>query len=95
MNIVFLESCRHDLDWLQNYYSAVFPGGHRRAYEQYERAKTFLRHNPYIGHHLEEAGLREFQISRTQFSFVYRIKDGVIEIVRVWDQRAKRPEKWT
>ena len=95
MKIVFLASCRRDAHWFNDYYSVVFPSGRAKARENYERSKTFLRHNPYIGHVSDEPGLREFGIGRTPFAFIYRIKSDVIEVVRIWDQRSRKPDKWT
>ncbi len=94
MKIVFLNSCAADLDWFQEYYRDVFPSGSANAKDQYMRTKAVLRQNPRIGYPLEEFGLREFSIVRTPFSFIYRVTQKSIEVVRVWDQRADRPEKW-
>ena len=95
MKIVFLRSCARDADWFLDYYRDVFPAGSSGAKVNYLRAKVALRYNPFIGHPLEEAGLREYSIARTPFSFIYRVSSNTIEIVRVWDQRADRPAKWT
>ena len=91
MNLVFLPSTRTDLLWMRRYYARAFPGGAKRAAEQYIRASRVVRSNPLIGHTLEGmAGVREFPIPRTPFSFIYRVVDGRIEVLRVWDQRGDR-----
>ena len=36
------------------------------------------------------AGIREFPIPRTPFSFIYRVVDDRIEVLRVRDQRGDR-----
>lgn len=95
MKIVFLRSSLRDIDWFLEYYDEVFPAGRDGAKESYLRAKAALRQHPYIGHPLEEKGKREYAIARTPFSFIYRVSSNTIEIVRVWDQRANRPLKWS
>ena len=91
MNLVFLPSTRTDLLWMRTYYARVFPGGAKRATEQYHRASRVVRGNPLVGHPVEGmAGVREFPIPRTPFSFIYRVADNRIEVLRVWDQRGDR-----
>lgn len=71
------------------YYTRVFPEGAKHAAKQYFRVLNVLRENPLIGHPVEGiTGAREFVIPRTPFSFIYRIADDQIEMLRVWDQRS-------
>ena len=91
MKLVFLPSTRSDLLWMRIYYAHVFPNGAKRAAEQYVRASGVIRNNPLAGRSIEEMeGVREFSIPRTPFSFVYRVIDDRIEVLRVWDQRGDR-----
>ena len=91
MKLVFLPSTRPDLLWMRTYCSHIFPDGARRAAEQYLRASGVIRDNPLVGHPVEGmAGVREFPIPRTPFSFIYRVGDDRIEVLRVWDQRRDR-----
>ncbi len=91
MNLVFLPSTRTDLLWMRTYYARVFPGGAKRAAEQYIRASRVVQGNPLVGHLVEGmAGVREFPIPRPPFSFIYRVVDDRIEVLRVWDQRGDR-----
>ena len=91
MKLVFLPSARADLLWMRTYYSSVFPDGARRAARQYQRVCDTIRRNPLIGHVLENMEeVRELSIPRPPFSFIYRIVDDRIEILRVWDQRGDR-----
>jgi plasmid stabilization system protein ParE len=92
--VVFLASAKRDLAWFADYYDSVFPQGRRSAALRYLKAKSAIRSNPHIGHPIEVEGLREFRIARTPFAFIYRVTSREIEIVRVWDQRAKRPRSW-
>jgi plasmid stabilization system protein ParE len=95
VKILFLESSARDLNWFFDYYRSIFPAGNDNAKKHYFRAKAALRQNPYIGHPLEDSDLRELPVARTPFSFIYRMRTNTIEVVRVWDQRADRPAKWT
>ena len=91
MKLVFLPSTRSDLLWMRTYYSRIFPEGARRAADQYRGVSSILRDNPLVGRPVEELeGVREFSIPRTPFSFIYRVVDDRIEVLRVWDQRGDR-----
>ena len=91
MKLVFLPSTRTDLLWMRTCYARAFPGGAKRAAEQYLRASRVVRGNPLVGHSVEGlAGVREFPIPRTPFSFLYRVVGDRIEVLRVWDQRGDR-----
>jgi plasmid stabilization system protein ParE len=88
MKIVFLPSTRSDLQWFRQYYEKIFPEGARGAGEQYRRTIASLRDNPEIGRSVPDADYRVFPVLRTPFSFVYRIANGRIEVLRVRDGRA-------
>lgn len=76
---------------MRTYYAHIFPDGAKRAAEQYRRACGVMIDNPLVGRPVEEMeSVREFSIPRTPFSFIYRIVDDRIEILRVWDQRGDR-----
>ena len=91
MKLVFLPSTRADLAWMRSYYTRVFPEGARRAAVQYARTRNLLRQNPLIGHVVEDIeDIREYSIPRMPFSFIYRVVEDRIEILRVWDQRGDR-----
>jgi toxin ParE1/3/4 len=89
MKIVFLASTVPDLRWFKTYYSSVFPDGGARADHQFRSLQHLLKTNPNIGHPSEKGdGVREFHVPRTPFTFVYRVRDDRIEILRVLDTRA-------
>jgi plasmid stabilization system protein ParE len=94
VKIVFLASARQDLDWYVEYYANVFPEGGRNAKQRYLKTKALLRRFPEAGRKSEEDGLHELVIQKTPFMFVYAIQDAHIEILRLWDQRARRPKLW-
>ena len=100
MKIVFLASSHNDLRWFKKYYVSVFPMGRKKADERYLATLTILRQNPMAGHTSETVlGAREFHITRTPFSFLYRVTKENVEIMRVidgrsnWDQHVLQDEK--
>lgn len=90
MKIAFLATAQRDLDWFRHYYQSVFPEGGAGARVQYRLAVAALRDNPRIGRPDEHQTHRVLVIPRTPFSFVYRITDARIEVVRVLDGRSDR-----
>jgi plasmid stabilization system protein ParE len=92
MRIIFLKSALKDLQWFLYYYESVFPQGRETAQKQYYSIKALLKENPYIGHLITEGKVREFSIPNIPFSFIYRIKENHIEVLRVWDERRNRTE---
>ena len=94
MKIVFLASSHSDLRWFKRYYVSVFPQGRNKADKRYLAVLSVLRQNPLVGHPSEKVnGAREFHISRTPFSFLYRVTKEHIEIMRVIDGRSNWGER--
>lgn len=94
MKIVFLTSSHSDFRWFKRYYVSVFPQGRTKADKQYLATLGVLRQNPQVGHPSEVInGAREFHISRTPFSFLYRVTKDHIEIMRVIDGRSNWDER--
>lgn len=50
-------------------------------------AASNLRNNPDIGRPGHVMGTREWVVTRTPYLIVYRIKNGSVEILRVWHAR--------
>ncbi|XCN73315.1 MAG: type II toxin-antitoxin system RelE/ParE family toxin [Candidatus Electrothrix aestuarii] len=90
MQVKFLTSSLNDLKWFRHYYESVFPQGGKKAQKQFHSTKDLIKENPYIGHVIKDKNILEFSIPNIPFSFIYRIKGEVIEILRVWDERQDR-----
>jgi plasmid stabilization system protein ParE len=89
MKLVFLASAVPDLRWFKAYYVSVFPDGRERADRQFLAIQSLLKANPYIGHPSDKIdGAREHHVLRTPFTFLYRVRDDRIEVMRVLDTRA-------
>jgi hypothetical protein len=90
MQVKFLASSLNDLKWFRYYYESVFPQGLEKAQKQFHSTKGLIKESPYIGHVIQNDNILEFSIPNIPFSFIYRIKGEVIEILRVWDERQDR-----
>jgi plasmid stabilization system protein ParE len=89
MKIAYLALAKSDLRWFKIYYMKTFPEGKKTAEAHFIQAQTALKTNPFIGHSSERiAGVRELHIPKTPFTFIYRVREDVIEILRVFDNRA-------
>lgn len=89
MKVIYLAQALRDMSWVRKYYAEVFPAGRSNARSQLRKTETLISENPMVGHPSETiGGAREFHISRTPFSFLYRVTKEHIEIVRVIDNRS-------
>ena len=91
MEAVYLATALEDMQWVRRFYAEVFPErrGHARACLL--KTEALIAENPFVDHALgDDADIREFPVARTPFSFLYRVHDGRIEILRVFDQRSFR-----
>ncbi len=86
MDIIYLESARDDLVWFRHYYEAVFPEGSENAKRHFYAIEQALLAHPFIGHKVR-ADVYELPVKKTPFTFVYRVKEHRIEVLRVWDDR--------
>ena len=86
MKLIYLPSTEHDFAWFHHYYTSVFPEGAIKALQQFDIAAEMLSANPYIGKETH-GDTRELVISQTPFSYLYRITEQHIEIIRIWDNR--------
>ena len=89
MNIVFLASTVADLRWFKRYYVSVSPEGKSKAVKQFLAILNLLKSNPRMGEYsTEHENVREYPVLQTPFTFVYRIREDRIEILRVADNRS-------
>jgi len=91
MQIVYLESSLNDIEWMRFYYSNIFPAGKKQASTHVKRSEQIITNHPHIGQLFDaKKNVRELVIDKTPFSFLYRINEDRIEILRLWDQRGSR-----
>jgi toxin ParE1/3/4 len=92
MRINYSALARSDLRWYDRYYKLVFTEGAQNAHAHYMRAVMLLLKHPHVGQEINARGTRALPVSTTPFSLIYRVKNGNIIIMRVWDNRCDRPE---
>ena len=90
MKLVYLPSTVADLQWMRTYHTRVFPDGLQKAQAQFRATQTLLQQNPRIGKQTDFPDVHELVITRTPFSVIYRLAEGQIQILRIWDNRADR-----
>jgi toxin ParE1/3/4 len=89
MNIIFRSSCNHDLNWFRKYYSQVFPDGNEKAKSNFRSTYDLLSSFPEIGKIIDtDKKIRELQILKTPFSFIYYLERDHILVIRVLDKRS-------
>jgi plasmid stabilization system protein ParE len=90
VKFAFRAKALEDLEWFEKYYTEIFPDGSERAMKQFFRTKENISSFPEIGRPFRSKNQREYVIPGIPFSFVYRIRKDVIEVVRVFDLRSNR-----
>lgn len=86
MKILYLDDALSDLEWFYYYYSHVFYEGASNALLEFDITEGNLSANPFIWREVD-GGARKLHINRTPFSYIYRVTDDYIEVIRVWDNR--------
>ena len=88
MRTVYLASAARDIAWFRHYYRAVFPQGAEKAWARIRAIQRLLAENPRIGRRSDaHEGAREFPVTGTPFTIIYRLTETRIEILRLWDNR--------
>jgi len=88
MKVVYLPSTQDDFEWFYRYYTEVFPEGAKNALHQFDAMEGLLSSSPFIGA-IKQGDVREFSIPNIPFSYIYRIRDDQVQVLRVWDERRK------
>jgi plasmid stabilization system protein ParE len=94
MKVILSEQAKKDMRWWRTYYRQTFPAGSSNAAAHLAKAVELLAESGYLGSVVEGYNLRRYQIHRTPFALIYRVKDDEIEIARIWDGR-KDPQKFS
>lgn len=84
-----------DLAALRDYIGADDPAAAQRMiWRIIEVAELLLPDYPHSGRPGRVAGTRELVVPRTPYILPYRVRDGVIEILRVYHGARKWPERF-
>jgi toxin ParE1/3/4 len=84
LRVKWTEPAFADLIEAQTFIAQENPNAAQQIGERVWNAGKQLRDNPYIGRPGEKPNTREWVIGRTPYRLVYRVKEDVIEILRVW-----------
>ncbi len=92
MVVIWLDRARHELLQIRDYIAADNPTAAEQAARRILETAERLRNTPHIGRPGRISGTREFVIARTPFIIVYRVRDQIIEILRVRHASRRWPD---
>ncbi len=91
MDIIWLDRARREVVHIREYIATNNPRAARQVARRILEFAEKLRTSPHIGRPGRIYGTRELVIARTPFIILYRVRDGVIEILRVIHGARKWP----
>ena len=94
MQIIWLTTALNNLDELAEYISQETPQAARQVLELIETQVNLLATQPALGRTGRVLGTRELVISNTHYLVPYRIKNNVVEILRVFHTSRRPPKIW-
>lgn len=93
MRIRWLAIAGRDLSEVEAFIATDDPAAAVRVVLRIIGAVALLKDNPAMGRAGRIDGTRELVVSGTPFIVPYRVKDGIIEILRVFHQSRKWPDE--
>ena len=93
MRIVWFRSAIADLEEARAYIANDNPQAARRVASAIVDAVDRLAAHPAVGRAGRVAGTRELVVSRTPYVIPYRVREGVVEILRVFHARRRWPDR--
>ena len=94
MQIRWFSDAVSDLIEIHNYIANDKPGAARSAAERIKYETSLLKENPGVGRPGRVEGTRELVVSGLPYIIPYRVKNNVIEILRVLHTARKWPKKF-
>ena len=94
MQIIWLTTALNNLDELAEYIAQENPQAARQVLELIETQVNLLATQPALGRPGRVLGTRELVISNTHYLVPYRIKNSVVEILRVFHTSRRLPKTW-
>ncbi len=92
MDIIWLDRARREVVHIREYFATENPLAARQVARRILESTEKLRTTPNIGRPGRLYGTRELVIARTPFIILYRVRDGVIEILRIVHGARKWPD---
>ncbi len=93
MRIKWLRLALLDLDAIETFVAADSPAAAVDVVVQVIRSVSLLADQPGIGRAGRVPGTRELLVPGTPYIIPYRVKDGVVEVLRVYHSSRKWPAR--
>ncbi len=92
--IKWLRAALKDLNDEAAYIADDDPTAARLGVQRIVEAVALLSKQPAIGRHGRVAGTRELPVPKTRYLIPYRMRNGAIEILRVFHASRRPPKRW-
>ena len=94
MQVRFVRKALQDLEHEAEYLAERSPLRAQEFVQAVERGIERLQTHPSLGRPGRVSGTRELVLAGQPYIIPYRVRDGVIEILRVFHCKQKAPRKW-
>jgi toxin ParE1/3/4 len=94
MRVRWLRKALRNLDEEAIYIAVDDPAAARRVVQRVLEAVAQLADQPGIGRPGRVANMRELVVLNTRYIVPYRVRAGVIEILRVFHTSRRPPQRW-
>jgi addiction module RelE/StbE family toxin len=94
MHVRWLQKALRNLDDEASYIAADSPAAAKLVVKRVLDAVATLREQPGLGRPGRVAGTRELVVHRTPYIVPYRVRNEMIEILRVFHTSRRLPERW-
>ena len=94
MRIKLSKSAERDLAALRTYIGADNPKAADDVSGRLVKAFLLIRCNPEIGRPSPSGKTREWSVPGLPYLIPYKIRPGVLYILRIWHTSRDRPEQW-
>ncbi|MGD0570426.1 MAG: type II toxin-antitoxin system RelE/ParE family toxin [Candidatus Sulfotelmatobacter sp.] len=92
--IKWLKNALKNFDEELNYIASDDPAAARLVGRRIAEAVALLATNPAIGRPGRVAGTRELLVPNTRYLIPYRVRNGFVEIMRVFHTSHRPPQNW-
>ncbi|MCC5639950.1 type II toxin-antitoxin system RelE/ParE family toxin [Nostoc sp. CHAB 5844] len=92
MQIKWLRRALHNLEQAHNYILKENPEAARQVILRIQTATNQLENYPFMGRAGRVEGTRELVISNTSYVVIYRVKEELVEILRVLHSSKQYPD---
>lgn len=94
MRVRWLRAALRNLDEEASYIAADDPGAARLVVQRVLEAVEQLAEQPGIGRPGRVPNTRELVVLNTRYIVPYRVRSGVVEILRVFHTSRRPPQRW-